>query len=475
MRLFFLTLMMNLVAVCLGCPAEAQSGLSQNSGINSADTWITATINVAGNGSVTLSAPAYNPVTQTTSATLPVSSSQSFNLEAGYDTNGGLVVNLYPVAPANPTTADASLVSGIRYAGGQMTVFDQSGNVIPIVMPNANIPVPSPLAFLGTTPGSSLISGIVVPQNIGSFPLLSTLTNGTVAYSQGGTVANLSGTPPSGGSAAWTYAAVGSNWVVQSVTLSTSIANANTARTFNFSNVAWSDNPAKDAARATTASTLMTPPSASTSNPPTSIAVPAPNAQYSINSSTISPTNCFTSEYNLGGPQNVVMVHGLNSSSCTWTRMANWLNQDFRFGTEIIPSLSANSSLSAQGSQLEGIVLGNQGNGYILMGHSQGGLASRKAAQYFQSNYPGLSAGVITIDSPNNGADFATNGFVAGGLLTAWGAASFAGRGASLGLRIGAAILHSWRSGAGQAYSPTSQQFSSRFRIWFRAADSSLL
>ena len=245
MRLFFLTLMMNLVAVCLGCPAEAQSGLSQNSGINSADTWITATINVAGNGSVTLSAPAYNPVTQTTSATLPVSSSQSFNLEAGYDTNGGLVVNLYPVAPANPTTADASLVSGIRYAGGQMTVFDQSGNVIPIVMPNANIPVPSPLAFLGTTPGSSLISGIVVPQNIGSFPLLSTLTNGTVAYSQGGTVANLSGTPPSGGSAAWTYAAVGSNWVVQSVTLSTSIANANTARTFNFSNVAWSDNPAK--------------------------------------------------------------------------------------------------------------------------------------------------------------------------------------------------------------------------------------
>jgi len=60
------------------------------------------------------------------------------------------------------------------------------------------------------------------------------------------------------------------------------------------------------------------------------------------------------------------------------------------------------------------------------MGHSQGGLASRWAAQYLQTNYPLNTSGVITIDSPNNGADFATNGFLAMGFLTGWGVTSFA-------------------------------------------------
>jgi pimeloyl-ACP methyl ester carboxylesterase len=420
------------VILCHCYSAAAQTGLSQNSGINSADTWVAATINVAGNGSVTLASPAYNPETQTTSATLPVSANHSFNLEAGYDTNGGLVVNIYPIASSNPETSDVSSISCIRYAGGQMTIFDQSGNLIPIVMPNANIPVPSPLAFLGTNPGSSLISGIVVPRSIRRFPPLSALQNGSVTYSPDGTRASLLGTPPSGGNAAWSYASVGSYWIAQSVTLSTSISNATAARTLNFSNVGWNDNPANDAVRAAAAPTVVAPPPATT-NVPSTIATPAANAQYTANTGTINPTNCNTNAYNLGGSQNVVMMHGLNSSSCTWTRMANWLNQDFRFGTEVIPSIPPNEPLASQGSDLAGITQQYPGTGYILMGHSQGGLASRWAAQYFQTYNPVASTGVITIDSPNNGADFATNGFAALSFLTAWGAASFAGEGCFTG------------------------------------------
>jgi hypothetical protein len=52
--------------------ALAQTALSQNSGINSADSWITATLQVNENGSVTLSAPFTNPQTQLTSNVLPL-------------------------------------------------------------------------------------------------------------------------------------------------------------------------------------------------------------------------------------------------------------------------------------------------------------------------------------------------------------------------------------------------------------------
>ena len=340
--------------------ADAQSGLSQNSGINSADTWVAATVNISGNGSVTLASPVYNPQAQTTSSTLPVSSSQTFNLEAGYDANGGMVINLYPISSQNPLTNAVSAIGSIRYAGGQMTIFDQAGNLIPLVMPNANTPVPSPLAFLGTNPGASVIGGLVIPKSLTlASPLLE---NPSISYSPDGTSALLQGAPPSGGSASWSYATVGSNWVAQSVTLTSSLPNATTSRTTSFSNVAWNDNATNDAARAGTASTIVTPPAATT-NPPPALTIPSPTAQYTPNINTINPSNCITNVYSLGGAQNVVMQHGLNSSSCAWTRMANWLNQDFLFGTEIIPSLSPNDPLASQGQAMVSQVQSTGGNG----------------------------------------------------------------------------------------------------------------
>lgn len=422
-----------LIAVLLemGGSARAQSSLSQNSGINSADTWITATVNLVGNGSITLAAPAYDPATQTTTSNVPINSNQSFTFEAGYDANGGLVVNIFPTSTGNPQTSNVSLVSAIRYAGGQMTVFDQSGNPIPVVMPNSNMPIPSPLAFLGANPGSSVIAGIVVPQSSSTFPAQARMTNAAVSFPDGAH-ANVVGSTGSGATAAWAYALTGSNWIAQSVTLSASMTNGTSTRSFNFSNVAWNDNATNDAARASAAATVAQPPSASTSVP-SSLAVPAPNAQYTSNAATITPSNCNSNIYNLGGPQNVVMQHGLNSTSCAWTRMANWLNQDFRFGTEVIPSLPPNDPLATQGQDLVNQIQAASGSSYILMGHSQGGLVSRSAAQYFQTNTPLASSGVITIDSPNNGADFATNGFVALGFLTGWGATSFVTQGCVTG------------------------------------------
>ncbi len=71
-------------------------------------------------------------------------------------------------------------------------------------------------------------------------------------------------------------------------------------------------------------------------------------------------------------------------------------------GTEIIPSLSSNSALdSSQGTALINEIKSVGGSNYILLGHSQGGLVSRVAAQYFQNNPPNLTEGVVTVDTPH--------------------------------------------------------------------------
>lgn len=127
--------------------------------------------------------------------------------------------------------------------------------------------------------------------------------------------------------------------------------------------------------------------------------------------STASP--CATQVYQLGGAQNVAFMHGLASDSCTWNRMTQkWLNKDFLLGTEIIPTFDWTQSLSAQGAELQSEINSAGGGGYILIGHSQGGLASRYAAQQYQSAklLPAPVKGVVTLDSPNYGAPIVVTG-----------------------------------------------------------------
>ena len=223
---------------------------------------------------------------------------------------------------------------------------------------------------------------------------------------------------PKGGNSVWTYTQSGSNWIAQSVTVPVSMTNLTTSSNVQFSNVNWGDNAANDAVRKAAGSTAVAPPATVTTTPPAPVSDPA----YISATSLIQPTNCNTNVYKLGGSQNVVLQHGIWSSSCAWTRMANWLNQDFLIGTEIVPSLSSNSTLTSQGNALVSEIESAGGFNYILAAHSQGGLVSRFAAQQLQALKPSPIKGVLTIDTPHNGANIAANlpaGF--GGLLTGEG------------------------------------------------------
>ncbi|MGA9060077.1 MAG: BACON domain-containing carbohydrate-binding protein [Terracidiphilus sp.] len=320
-------------------------------------------------------------------------------------------MNLWPTdGPFNPNTSDVSLASLIRVAGGQVTVFDQNGNSLPMMTPNASIPTNWPLKLLGSNPGPSILSSLVVPN----IQTRASALNAALTLFSNPEVASLAVPLPKGGASSWTYAQSGSNWIAQSVMVPLSTSQISSNLTMQFADVNWSDNAANDAARAALGSTMQAPPTANAGTPDFLPAPPPP-----IRGGPIEPTNCNTNTYNLGGAQNIVLMHGIWSNSCAWTRMANWLNQDFLIGKEVIPSLDSNAAIDgSQGPALISEIKSVGGSNYILIGHSQGGLVSRSAAQYFQNNAPfNISEGVVTVDTPHDGANLTLNTPLA---ISAW-------------------------------------------------------
>ncbi len=233
-----------LATCCLSVPATAQSALSQNSGINSADTWITADITVQTNDTITLPSAVYNPTTQTTSNIIPIASpSRTFHIELGYDSNLAVVANIWPKGNAlNPYGTGGGTTSMLRYAGGQITAFDLSGNPIPFTVPNASFTANTPISFLGGNPGATVTGGIIV-SNLQNH---ANLLGASLAYGSGSTTATMTVPLPSGGSAIWNYTLSGSNWMAQQITVVPSGVSASTSSvTLQLANHSWSENASK--------------------------------------------------------------------------------------------------------------------------------------------------------------------------------------------------------------------------------------
>ncbi len=303
-------------------------------------------------------------------------------------------MNIWPTGtPVNPNTSDAEAIGFIRFGGGQITVFGQNGAPLPLAFP-ANVPTTWPLSLLGTNPGPSSISNLVVP-NIQNY---AQALKAQLVTQQNPTVDYVTVTQSNGSTAAWTYAPSGSNWIAQQVVLTPTISSGSASRTIQFANLTWNDNATKDAARAAKGYTAQLPPAPTTSNP--------------SGLTVTSPSSGPTVVNKLGGTQNIAFMHGFASSSSTWTRMSNWLNQDFRFGNEVIPTFPWSDHLSTQGTDLVNEINSVGGSNYILIGHSQGGLISRSAAQQYQTANPSQTVvkGVVTLDGPNEGALIAATG-----------------------------------------------------------------
>ena len=97
----------------------------------------------------------------------------------------------------------------------------------------------------------------------------------------------------------------------------------------------------------------------------------------------------------------VVLIQGLDE---TTGAVAGWYNAlaNAGYASQVISSLNSSSSIGAQTSAVGGFLSGSgYGTNTILVGHSQGGLVARYASR----STPLL--GLVTVASPNAGADIA--------------------------------------------------------------------
>ena len=379
--------------------APGSSVLSTNSGINALDTYAIVDVSAQSVGSVNMQTPTYSPLTQGVSSVAPANDIvRNFHMEVGYDGNGAPVLNIFPQSSGgNPATTSVGLISSIRYAGGQMSVFDSNGNPLSLALPNSSIPTGWPLNLPVLGGGTPVLGGLVVRdiQTYAQSRNLSLTLNGSQAV--------LVGTPSGGPAITWLYAQQGTVWILQAISMASQDATGTSARQVLFANLTRSVNRTNDEARE--ANGFVQPrPIAANAGPDGS--TPTPQTPCGI-----ACAGTYTLQ-NFGGPQNVLFQHGFLSSGSTWERMTGWLNQDFTFGNEVVTSLTATAPLSDQGENLENIIQQAGGNQYILIGHSQGGLISRYAAQYFQGSSTANNAveGVITVDTPHLGADLTLTG-----------------------------------------------------------------
>jgi alpha/beta hydrolase fold len=80
--------------------------------------------------------------------------------------------------------------------------------------------------------------------------------------------------------------------------------------------------------------------------------------------------------------------------------MVAWLQPKYRFGALLQPQLSSTARAQQQADQLR-TILGSTGQtGFVVVGHSMGGLVARRAAQ----QDPTLINGVLTVGTPHQGA-----------------------------------------------------------------------
>jgi sugar lactone lactonase YvrE len=418
------------IALLAPCPANSQAVHSQ---INPDDTYVTFDATTVRQSNFTSPASELD----SSATTNPKMRSgtpreQKFHLEEGYDAEGKRVLDITVLSASSASNP----VLEARFSGGTLALFGANG--APIHSKSIESHLASAIAGIS---GASLIKGPVAQDILAYARATSATIVGDMPAAEGPASVTLR-IPTRGPSGEFTktFTRTNQGWELSQIAFSRQLANGNTSSVTSFSNVHWHQNPANDSARIAakaSRSPLIQPPSSaptprvdslpakpsilnqdSISGQDSNAIVAATQEQALTQAPAAAPvqaaSSCPTTVTNLGGAQNVVFQHGLEGSGCSWTdssfSMTAALNGALSFATEIVPSLPSTEALATQTSALVSQLQTTGGSHYVLIGHSQGGLISRSAAQFFQNNSPTTVTGVITVDTPNMGAPIIKNG-----------------------------------------------------------------
>lgn len=426
----------------------------QDQAIDQNDTYVAGDATLSYTTYVQTSEPVVDPVTNQSTTELTFTPPQeNVHIEAGYDVYDRPIVNTYSLtAEPDPQTDLADETRTVKALGAQHTIYDASGYPLSVSVP-AGSPGNSPMEGL-TYEGAQVTDGMLLDASaqevVTSYSMSPSLRPG----GQPGTVkrigsdriqitatfADLAQSAPRGlrtsralsmsagsgqetGTVKRTYAKHEDKYVLEEVLIeSETRTDKGTVRgkqQVRFKNVKWHINKDEDKKRKDKRDKASATGSLAPSSPRAAM---------------VQQDNCLIDEYGnpcdnggggdpgsggtytdpcgpVAGGQNVVLQHGILSDSSTWTkRMQGWLRCDWQLGAQITPSLPSLSSHSDQSYQQMSRIEQNGGTGFVLIGHSQGGLVSRYSAQRFAAQGRGnLVEGVISVGTPHQGAILARN------------------------------------------------------------------
>lgn len=394
-------------------------------------------MDVSQTGTIQSSTPMYDPVTGQPSSTLALpAETKRFAVEAGYSTAGVATFNLYALDPTgNPQTTVVDPARTVSIRGGSLEMKNAQGQYLsgtgygqgPTARTILNYSGNQALTFIdGIKPASLPTVGTTTAVIDGSVTVTQVTTAGARTTVHTTLTPTASSEPPL--TQRKVYVSAGGGYVLEEVRTDVSVSVSGFSMSgesiARFTNVQLVQNPAKDAARLNntsgatwgtpggggTATTSSGPPApCDWSNPDVICPTPPP----------VSPTPAPACPSTTDGA-NLVFVHGINSEGTRWGHESNGSGVRGRSHCEMRVHESESINFTNRGfqshidqqNQLVAAIQNLDTRRHILIGHSQGGLISRRAARALYTPSQGdlnPIRGVVTIGTPHQGALIAQN------------------------------------------------------------------
>jgi pimeloyl-ACP methyl ester carboxylesterase len=371
---------------------------------------------------LSFSTPTYDPVADAQVMSLDLGTRyESQHIEGGYSTDGSTLINEWNYGDQDFVGSAAS----VHINNDNATVYDAYGNVVP------NYDDAALSSYTGSTINTIDANSGACPE---SHPECNPPMDMSISVGSGAGAMTYSARPslqyqgenvlvtipisdPEGsasskgphGELRKLYTKRHGQWVLITEDETTQetfgTITLNTSLHVEHKNYSFHDNPAMDAERAAWRKTHKNVATASMATPTRTSSALMP----AIQRITVPPSPRRDIVENGGPGQGVVMQHGVASSEATWSMMKPWLtgpSSPFVITKVLVPSLQWQYGVATQAADLESRASW-VGPDAVFIGHSMGGLVSRRVGQD-NASYPGsLVKGVISIDSPHQGATIA--------------------------------------------------------------------
>ena len=426
-----------------------------DAGIDPSDTYLVADASTTTSITIDYGTSTWDPATgrMTTSVTLPTITEDT-HTEAGYGSDGAIRIGTWYAGDT------AGGVARVQIVGDSVTYYDAGG------VPRSDLPGRDLIATLGSFANDVVTDSIILADDISAGSVLpaavrsparrpgavpgAAVAPGVAARVAEGETRIIETDVSDGdlrGRRVRAFRRQAGAWVLAEERVETRAERRgmtmSTAQLTRYRNVAWHNAPARDSLRHELAAHAAVapphaPPPASTLARPSLLATLGGSAGIldattlsdvdngttgtttgTTTGSTTGTTTTTTASTSTGTTTttgtaplpllNIGYVHGAASGPGVWGRIRPALDPSFS-GVHTAVTLDWRSGLESQARDLFGQLSASGGTGFLLIGHSNGGLVARRTAQLSSGSPGSLVGGVVAISSPHAGVPLARVG-----------------------------------------------------------------